>query len=249
MHVFDVLFSWCISLQLFFFPQQDMDKLVYKMSPLHDNMRLLHEAAKRLPENSREQNLALELIEFLELLITLKISAEPDIQEHWTTACSWAHRALPQGPHWWSPWKLALSLRFRNTEQQRVVWHAELCPRTSLNCFQLLISMKISLLKLRDTEHQKRCVVWSTELCPRTSWNCFQLLISLKIGLLKLRDTEHRTKACNLEHCAFLHPSRHCGDLVASHCFVWLFLLVPVGGASSEMSTKHFQHVIPPHNL
>ena len=66
----------------FSLPQQDMDKLVYKMSPLHDNMRLLHEAAKRLPENSREQNLALELIEFLELLITLKISAEPDIQEH-----------------------------------------------------------------------------------------------------------------------------------------------------------------------
>lgn len=74
----ECLFSRCF----FYCVSQDVDKLVYKMSPLHDNLRLLHEAAKRLPENSRDQNLALELIEFLELLITLKISAEPEIQEH-----------------------------------------------------------------------------------------------------------------------------------------------------------------------
>lgn len=58
---------------------QDVDQLVYKLSPLHDTEKLLHEAASRLREHSRERNHALELIEFLELLITLKISAEPEV--------------------------------------------------------------------------------------------------------------------------------------------------------------------------
>ncbi|KAK7104713.1 rab3 GTPase-activating protein non-catalytic subunit-like [Littorina saxatilis] len=56
----------------------DVDKLAYKLSPLSDNIRLLQEASKRLPEGSKEQDIALELIEFTELLMTLKISVEPE---------------------------------------------------------------------------------------------------------------------------------------------------------------------------
>ncbi|XP_076441806.1 rab3 GTPase-activating protein non-catalytic subunit-like [Babylonia areolata] len=55
----------------------DMSKLQYKTSPLEDSSLLLHEAAKRLPDHSREYDVALELIDFTDLLVTLKISVEP----------------------------------------------------------------------------------------------------------------------------------------------------------------------------
>ena len=48
------------------------------MTPLEDNIALLHQAAKRLPDMSKEEDLANELIEFTELLMTLKISAETE---------------------------------------------------------------------------------------------------------------------------------------------------------------------------
>ncbi|KAL8566839.1 hypothetical protein ACOMHN_052237 [Nucella lapillus] len=57
----------------------DMSRLVYKNALLEDTSNLLHEAAKRLDESCDEYNIALELIEFTDLLRTLKISMEPEV--------------------------------------------------------------------------------------------------------------------------------------------------------------------------
>lgn len=58
----------------------DMEKLPYKTSPLSDTLKLLGEVTRRLEEASKETELALELMEFTELLITLKISAETETE-------------------------------------------------------------------------------------------------------------------------------------------------------------------------
>jgi hypothetical protein len=66
---------------LVFFELQDMDKLHYKLSPLSETLRLLGEVTRKLPETGREMELALELIEFTELLITLNICAQPQTSD------------------------------------------------------------------------------------------------------------------------------------------------------------------------